>query len=379
MASAMVLQVERPQVLDAVGEEAVLLAHDLARHLEDGLGALVEALHQPVGGLQAVGEIGLLPCRLRASSTTLRVIAAGRPEAAAACRIELDLPAAVGPSRTNTSGTTGCTGSAPKARPGLGLSSRISAIMSASLRRRRRRSCAAPRHVAARHQIEIVEQRRHRGVEPVELAQLQGQAFGQIARADAGRIEALQPRQHRLDPRRAARRAARRPPRDRRADSRPRRPHRPGNGRSCGRPDRRRRSTPVRSRWPASDVSLGDEGFEIVIPVGAAAGPDTRPIPNSARAGSVAPGAGAGRALIGNTLLRSGVEPLFDGLAAGLAGAPRHPIAVAAVRSAVLAAGASAALLARAGSRRAGRSSSGFRSNSPSNSRRVRDSTAAAA
>ena len=36
-----------------------------------------------------------------------------------------------GPSFTNTSGITGCTGSVPKARPGLGVSARISPIMSA--------------------------------------------------------------------------------------------------------------------------------------------------------------------------------------------------------------------------------------------------------
>ena len=44
-------------------------------------------------------------------------------------------------------------------------------------------------------------QRGHRGIEPVALAQLNGEAFGEIARAYARRIEALQPRQHRLDPR----------------------------------------------------------------------------------------------------------------------------------------------------------------------------------
>src|SRR5207248_5669160 len=36
------LEIERPQMLDAVREEGVLLPHDLSRHLEDGLGALVE-------------------------------------------------------------------------------------------------------------------------------------------------------------------------------------------------------------------------------------------------------------------------------------------------------------------------------------------------
>ncbi len=59
------LEIERPQMLDAVGEERVLLAHDLGRHLEDGLGALVERADQPGRGLQAVGEIALVLVALR--------------------------------------------------------------------------------------------------------------------------------------------------------------------------------------------------------------------------------------------------------------------------------------------------------------------------
>ena len=41
------LQVQRPQMRDAVSEEAVLLAHDFARHLQDRARALIQALHQP--------------------------------------------------------------------------------------------------------------------------------------------------------------------------------------------------------------------------------------------------------------------------------------------------------------------------------------------
>ena len=45
----------------------------------------------------------------------------------------------------------------------------------------------------------MVEQRRHGGIEPVALAQLNGEAFGEVARAHARRIEALEARQHRFD------------------------------------------------------------------------------------------------------------------------------------------------------------------------------------
>ena len=44
----------------AVDEEGILLAHDLGRHLEDRLGALVEAARQPIGALQAIGQKVLL-------------------------------------------------------------------------------------------------------------------------------------------------------------------------------------------------------------------------------------------------------------------------------------------------------------------------------
>ncbi len=55
------------------------------------------------------------------------------------------------------------------------------------------------RDVALGEQIEMLDQRLHRGIVAVELAELDRQAFAQIARADAGRIEFLQHRENRLD------------------------------------------------------------------------------------------------------------------------------------------------------------------------------------
>ena len=49
-------QGERPQLGDAVAEEAVLLLDDLGRDLDDGPGALVERLDQPVGAGQAFAD-----------------------------------------------------------------------------------------------------------------------------------------------------------------------------------------------------------------------------------------------------------------------------------------------------------------------------------
>ena len=53
--------------------------------------------------------------------------------------------------------------------------------------------------VALRQQIEMLDQRLHRRIVAVEFAQLDREAFAQVARADAGRIEFLQHREHRLD------------------------------------------------------------------------------------------------------------------------------------------------------------------------------------
>ncbi len=49
IASATERRVMRPQVARSVVEEALLLADDLARHLEDGGGALVEGAGEPAG------------------------------------------------------------------------------------------------------------------------------------------------------------------------------------------------------------------------------------------------------------------------------------------------------------------------------------------
>ena len=56
-----------------------------------------------------------------------------------------------------------------------------------------------PPQVAPRQQVEIVEQRRHRRIQPVALGKLRRQALLQIAREQPDRIEAHHPRAHRLD------------------------------------------------------------------------------------------------------------------------------------------------------------------------------------
>ena len=58
---------------------------------------------------------------------------------------------------------------------------------------------AQRRQIAPRKQIEMRNERLHRGIEAVALLELDGEAFRQIARAHARRIEPLQDGQHGLD------------------------------------------------------------------------------------------------------------------------------------------------------------------------------------
>ena len=209
----------------------------------------------------------------------------------------------------------------------------------------------------------MVEQRRHGGIEPVELAQLDGEALGQIARAHPRRIEALQPRQHRLDPRQ-------------------RRPELVGGlhqvaGEVASLVDE---IDQVLGDHPVDRIGegerhllgemagerglLGDEGLEIVVAVGAAAGTDTGPFRIGGRL-RLGLARRPRRALVGKHIFEAGVEPLLDGLAAGLQ-AILHPIVVAGLLVGRWTASWVGSASPRTGSSSAGRSSSGFFSNSPS-------------
>ena len=66
-----IAQDQWPQMGHAVAEEAVLPAHDLGRHLQDGLRALLQGLHQPVGRRELLPQeclrsSRLAPVRMRA-------------------------------------------------------------------------------------------------------------------------------------------------------------------------------------------------------------------------------------------------------------------------------------------------------------------------
>ncbi len=105
-----------------------------------------------------------------------------------------------GPSRTKTSGTTGVTGSAAEGQARLGIEradfrDHVGDVFGIHAAER-----GQLRHVAARHQIEPGQQRLPSPDRSRSLAfSCRRQAFRQVARAHAHRIEALHHAQHRLD------------------------------------------------------------------------------------------------------------------------------------------------------------------------------------
>ena len=87
-------QIERTQMLDALGQEGVLQPHDLGRDLEDRRLALLQALRQPIGVLQAGRDEGLVA--VARIGGHLGRIAVVDEHARQGLRIQLDMPGAVG-------------------------------------------------------------------------------------------------------------------------------------------------------------------------------------------------------------------------------------------------------------------------------------------
>lgn len=94
-----------------------------------------------------------------------------------------------GPGRTNTSGTTGCTRVEPepdaraRVEP-VDFPDHVDEVFVVDA------AAAAQRHeVALGEQIQARDQRLHGGIELVALPELDREAFGEVARADAGRTE----------------------------------------------------------------------------------------------------------------------------------------------------------------------------------------------
>ena len=173
-----------------------------------------------------------------------------------------------------------------------------------------------PCQVALGQQIEAADQRRHRRIEAVALLELDRQAFGEIARAHARRIEALHDVEHRLDfGRRRAELVGHR---------------REIAGEVAGlvdhvdqvlpdhppdRIDDRQRQLP--GQMIGERRRGRHEGLQIVIAVLAAAAADTGPVRRGRGRIRTGPRAGLAR-IVGKFVFEIGAEPLLDRAAAGL-------------------------------------------------------------
>ena len=87
------LQVQGAQVLHPEGQKGVLLANDLAGDLQNGLGALIQALHQPGGGGHAVWPRRSFPDRCARPWTPWRDSADPTSKRGRVVGIQLDPPA----------------------------------------------------------------------------------------------------------------------------------------------------------------------------------------------------------------------------------------------------------------------------------------------
>ena len=158
MASATVLRLSGFRCSTPCVQEAVLLAHDLLGDAQDGARALVEALHQPVGALQALEQVALVLRRARGLGDG-GVVAAVDEHARQRVGVELHRSSCRrGPGRTSTSGRTGWICTEPNFRPGLGLSRLISVIISTSSSCVDADGAAQRRQVVAAEQAQVVEQ-----------------------------------------------------------------------------------------------------------------------------------------------------------------------------------------------------------------------------
>ena len=188
-------EIERAEVLDAAGEECILLAHDFVGDFQDGAGALVERAHQPGGALQAFGEVGFFgvaPRRRR----DLGIVALVDQHLRQGVGIELDDPAAVGSRPHEDVGHDRLHHRRAERQAGLRIEAadfrdHVGEVFVAHAADFLQRGKIAPRQ-----QIEPGDQGLHRRIVAILLLELDRQAFREIARANTGRIETLQNAEH---------------------------------------------------------------------------------------------------------------------------------------------------------------------------------------
>ena len=202
------LEVEGPQMGHSVDEERILLPHDLGGDLEDGPRPLLQASGEPVGGLQAFGQERLVALGRRAARDA-GIVALVHQHAGQRLGVEFHEPGPVGGSPHEHVGDKNLHGARAEGPAGLGietaqLGQHVHEVLVVDAA-----ETAQARKIALGHEVEAGDQRLHRRIEPVPFAQLQAQAFGEIAGGDSGGSKvwisfSIRATESRLAPRRSA-------------------------------------------------------------------------------------------------------------------------------------------------------------------------------
>ena len=182
-------QGQRLQVGHAATEEAFLLADEFGGDLEDRHLPLVERLHQPA----RVGQLFREPALVGLPAAGLAhfgVVAAVDDEAWQCRLVQCDGPAVGALGDQDVGGDRGGHAAAER-QPRLGVIAAQLAQHVGEVFLVDAAELAQAGEFAARDHLQIADQLGHRRIVAIGFARLQGDALGERARADAGRIERL--------------------------------------------------------------------------------------------------------------------------------------------------------------------------------------------
>lgn len=182
-------------MLHAPGQERILLSNDLAGNLQDRARTLIQALGQPVCGLEAFAQEALLAlaARLTADGGIIGLIHQHPWQRVA---VEFDRPAAIAGRphqhirhhRLDQRCAEG-TSRLRVERPDFGDHLRKILVVHGA-------GCAQPRIVVACKQFDVLDQPGHRRIVAVPVDQLQLEAFGERPCKNARGFERLEGRKH---------------------------------------------------------------------------------------------------------------------------------------------------------------------------------------
>ena len=183
-------QGQRPQMTYPMNHEGVLLFDDFARHFENGLSPLIQALGQPMGRLHAIGHEFLFIRRAQFAAN-LRNVGIVDQHFGQRFTVQLDVPGSViglfdkdiGNNVLDRDAFVSCARFWIKC---LNFKQNISQVLDVEIAQRLQRV-----EIALCQKIQIAQDRFHRRIEAILFDELQTEAFNQVACTDANGFETL--------------------------------------------------------------------------------------------------------------------------------------------------------------------------------------------